>query len=153
MGKADSTRCPVCSKEEEEDIYHCFISCTENKDLRYIIQELFINIQPEGYTKTDLPQWMLFGYLNEGNKAYIFINIILSLYRQCIIRKRTILIETKRRLDPIRLFKKLVYDHFITLYVQHQQANTTCAFIQRFIMSNDIITFTGNNNLLFNWPL
>jgi hypothetical protein len=153
MGKSDSTRCQVCNKDEEEDIYHCLISCSENRDLIYIIQELFINIQPEGYTKTEVIQWILLGYLYEGNKAYMFINILLSLYRQCVIRRRIISIETKRRLDPIRLFKKLVYEHFTTLYEQHQKTYTTGTFIHRYIMSNDIVAFTDNNNLLFNWPL
>jgi hypothetical protein len=153
MGKSDSTRCQVCNKDEEEDIYHCLISCSENRDLIYIIQELFINIQPEGYTKTEVIQWILLGYLYEGNKAYMFMNILLSLYRQCVIRRRIISIETKRRLDPIRLFKKLVYEHFTTLYEQHQKTYTTGTFIHRYIMSNDIVAFTDNNNLLFNWPL
>ena len=149
-GIIDTNQCPVCNNAEE-DMFHMFVFCDELYETINIFRDIFTNIfRITGFTFNNLVTWLMFGFHSQQNKDMSDImNILLSIYRTAVFKRRAILNIQNKRINLLSLFKSYVKHHFKLLWICYQKRNNCNQFIRKFVMPLDIISIDNSNNLEF----
>ena len=153
FGITDTNQCPVCTNGEE-DMFHMFIFCNDLYNTINIFRDIFTNIfSNTGFTFNSLVSWLLFGFQSKHNKDVSDImNILLSIYRLAVLKRRTLLSLQNKRLDLVTLLRTYVKHHFKLLWIQYQKKNQCSKFIQKFVHPLDIMNVNDSNNIEFKYP-
>lgn len=109
LGIVQSPICPICNSKTE-DFLHIFINCTELEilhiELIKCIENSFKNADPTILNKHHYNHMLLFGIpASIKNVNTFFLNIMLSIARLSIYRRRFAVINNNTKVDVLRLFR------------------------------------------------
>ena len=152
-GKVLSSQCPVCM-EDDEDLCHLFLYCDELYDLISILHEMCIGIfQKTGFSLHQLKRLLLFGcYVKIENCSKEFVNIILSIYRISVFKRRVIAESRGSNINLVCFFKHYMRQFFEYLFNQYRFQNRKHVFIDKYI-KNNIFLQLRDDQLIFKYPL
>jgi len=147
FGKVPSDICLVC-RIEKENFAHIFIHCsclkTLHCELIKHIENLFRYADPQMLNKYDYHEILLFGLQSQiDNVNTFFLNILLSIARLCIYRRRFAVINSNARVDVVRLFRYATQKNIEYLI------NSRYQNILSKIFTNNPIIKLENNQVMF----
>lgn len=148
MGCTDSPICHVCGVENE-DFLHIFINCSQLKalhtELIRQIENLFSKADSQVLNQYDYNTMLLFGLNNKiKNVNDYFINILLSIARLSIYRRRFSVMNSKVKVDIVRLFRYTLKRNIEYLIMSDYQP----IFVDKIFELNSVMKFE-NNTIIF----
>jgi len=155
IGKVVSPICPVC-KLEIENLPHLFLFCDENQQLVNMMKDVFTYFERDnGFSQEQLAKWLLFGYIDNDSSVYkFFINILLSVYRLSIYKRRCLLIDTNANINIVILFKTMLKTHIGQLRRYYRKIGNEIEFMNRYVYSIPFVYIEKcNNTVSFKKPL
>ena len=152
FGMSDSSLCPVCQKDPE-DILHMFVFCDELFECISIMKSLLTDIfKDTGYSFNDLVSYLLFGYQSKRKTPFhSYLNIVLSIYRVAVFKRRSICSLQGKSLNICNLFKAYVRQHFKLLSFHYHAKNCFESFRSKYISPVSFIEEL-DNSLNFKCP-
>lgn len=139
--KVDSNICKLC-QNECEDMLHLFYKCPLLKEfldyIARILEELYRGADVLYMNKLKFEELILIGYLEHtSNVNKYFINIILSIVRFCIFKRRNVCLRTNRLLD-IKYFFKFTCRRIVS-YMFHYYSINNKALCDRYFLNNNLL--------------
>ena len=151
IGMADTNVCPVC-KQDKEDMFHLFAFCDELYETIVILKSIFIDVYREGYSFNMLISWLMFGFQpNKKIDCEQLLNVILSIYRISVFKRRTIASLQNCNINLVKMFKCYVKHHFKLLWTHYKFRKQTQHFLQRYVMPLNLFSIE-NNQIIFKYP-
>ena len=152
-GLVPSRLCPVCLKEEE-DICHLFLYCDELYNLISVFNEMCIcAFKKTEFSLEYLKSLLLFGcYRKIQNCTKDLFNILLSIYRISVFKRRLIAEQRSVNINIVTFFKHYMRQHFMLLFNHYGNQNRSSVFIAKYIDNNKFLML-NNKELVFKYPL
>ena len=152
FGMAVSDLCPVC-KQDKEDMFHLFAFCDELNDTILILKSIFTDVYKDtGYSLNSFISWLMFGFQPERKtNVQHCIDIILSIYRISVFKRRTIASLQNCNLNLVKLFKCYIKRHFKLLWAHYKFRNLSHKFIQKYVMPFNFFSI-DNDHICFSYP-
>jgi len=117
--KTDNNLCPICGTDIEE-ILHMFVECDFLQSFHIFLKDvLSFFYQSSGFTRDEFNRLILFGKVTNG-KYYAFINILLSLSRIAIYKRRCYMSLNGKLLNCIKIFEFYFKQHLQSLYTYYK---------------------------------
>ena len=153
-GKSDNNMCPVC-QDDIEDMFHMFVFCDELYDTISIFRDLFTNVfREKGFSLNDLISWLLFGFHStKAGENYDCINILLSIYRLCVYKRRAISSIENKTVNMKIFFKNSVKLFFKILWFHYRKNGQSTDFLNTYVFPLNIIAIGKNEEIILKHPL
>lgn len=153
IGKVDSDLCPIC-KKEQETLLHLFLECEKlsqfHEFLHGILEVLFQEATQFQLLNFDYELFLMLGMCTQMTRVNVeFVNIVFSMARLCIYKRRQVAIMHSRIIPLPRYFHKKLCD-FIKQIVEYSNSKEKINAIGRLVDYNEIVSF-NDGILVFNF--
>lgn len=153
IGKVDSNVCHIC-QIEEEDIMHLFVNCIElsmfHKEIKCLIELLYRqgNITNINYVQYD--QLFLLGEKRTlKNVNVLFINLLLSIARFAVYRRRNVKVFKNCTLHVLTTFQYLLQCNIKYQMHYYKRQNKMSHFKKKITTNNPLVSITDDMKLTF----
>ena len=152
MKLVNSTLCCSC-QNEEEDLFHIFLTCYNLNDFHQYIYdllcELFVKAKVDLLANNSYKRLFILGFheTQEGVNGN-FVNFILSIARLCIFKRRQMVKNNVPNVDMIKYFKYTVR-HYVSYFYSYFKSTKRLEYFKKQFLKDNNIVLESNDILLF----